>query len=380
MARRGAGEGSIFKRGDGVWTGTVQLGVDEHRKRLRRAVYGKTRAEVLEKVDELRQRSAPWADPGTLRLGEYLDRWLRDVAGPRVRGRTLDYYKRVLRPPRASLGGLSLRSLSPMHLQALLGRMGEAKASARAQQMTYTVLRTALRDAVRMRLLAVNPLDAVSRPRAPRPEIQTLDAGQVRVLLAAAAGDPLEALYALAVGTGLSPRRANGASVGRRLSLEAGAVHVRRALVETEKGARAFAEPKTSRARRKVDVPAFAIAALRRHRAAVGAVPHPSALLFTSPDGTSLRVQTFTAAASSRCLRRAKLPAVTFHALRHTAATLALAAGVNPKVVQERLGHSSMTLTLDTYCHAVPTLGRTRRRGSTRCSVRDTDRCSVAPL
>src|SRR5262245_21611404 len=123
MARRGAGEGSIFKRADGLWVGKVQLGVDENGKRLRRAVYGPTQAAVREKVDELRMRAAPWADPGKLRLGEYLERWLRDVAGPRVRGGTLDYYERVLAPARMRLGGLALRALSPMHVQALLSRM-----------------------------------------------------------------------------------------------------------------------------------------------------------------------------------------------------------------------------------------------------------------
>jgi integrase len=359
MARRGAGEGSIFKRADGLWVGKVQVGVDENGKRLRRTVYGKTRAAVLEKVDELRQRVAagPWVDAGTLRVGEYLDAWLRDVAGPRVRGKTLDYYRRVLRPVRSAVGGLQLRALTPMHVQALLARMDEAGASPRARQMTYTVLRTALRDAVRMRLLVVNPLDAVSRPRAPRPEIQALDPAQVKKLLKAAEGDPLEALYAMAVGTGLRL----GELVGLRwgdLDLEASAVHVRRALVERESGAREIAEPKTSRARRKVDVPGFAIAALRRHREALGALPHPERPVFTSPDGEPMRRSNLYRRSWKPLLRRAKLPDVPFHALRHTSATMALAAGVNPKVVQERLGHSSVTLTLDTYSHAVPTLGK----------------------
>ncbi len=357
MARRGAGEGSIFKRADGLWVGKVQLGVNENGKRLRRTVYGSTQAEVREKVDDLRRSPVPWAQPGTLRLGEYLDRWLGDVAGPRVRAGTLDYYKRVIGPARASLGGLSLRSLSPMHVEALLGRMGEAGASARGRQMTYTVLRTALRDAVRMRLLGVNPLDAVSRPRAPRPEIQALDSAQVRALLAAASGDPLEALYAMAVGTGLRLGELLGLRWGD-LDLEAGAVQVRRALVESKQGTRTFAEPKTSRARRQVDLPAFAIVALRRHREALGAIPHPGLLVFTSPEGESIRRSNLHRRSFKPLLARAKLPAVTFHALRHSAATMALAAGVNPKVVQERLGHSSVTLTLDTYSHAVPTLGK----------------------
>jgi integrase len=235
--------------------------------------------------------------------------------------------------------------------------MQEQGASPRARQMTYTVLRTALRDAVRMRVLAVNPLDAVSRPRAPRPEIQALDAAQVRALLAAAAGDPLEALYALAVGTGLRLGEISGLRWGD-IDLDARQVHVRRALVEHVSGAVEFAEPKTARSRRSVDVPGFAIAALRRHRERLGALPHPERLVFTSTEGLPLRRSNLHRRSFKPLLRRAKLPEVTFHALRHTAATLALAAGVNPKVVQERLGHSSVTLTLDTYSHAVPTLGR----------------------
>ena len=196
MARRGAGEGAIYKRGDGRWVGSVQTGVDENGKRSRRVVYAKTRAEVQDKLDEERERvsATPWADPGAMSVGEFLTAWLRDSAAPRVRAGTLTYYNRVLRPARSTFGGVGLRLLSPMHVQAMLRQLEEQGASPRARQMVYTVLRTAIRDAVRMRLLAVNPLDAVSRPRASRPEIQALDAEQTRALLVAAQGDPFEAL------------------------------------------------------------------------------------------------------------------------------------------------------------------------------------------
>ncbi len=360
MARRGSGEGTIYKHKRGGWAATVQVGIDENGRRLRRTVYARTRGKVQEKLDELRQRAAVgvWADPGSLRLGEYLDGWLRDVAGPRVRPNTLAYYTRVLVPVKASLGGLLLRSLAPMHVDTVLRRLQDEGRSARGRQMVYTVLRTAIRDAVRRRLLPVNPLDAVSRPRAPRPEIQALDAAQAKKLLDAAAGDPLEALYALAVGTGLRFGELAGLR-WRDVDLAAGAVHVRQALVEGRKGGPAtFAEPKTARSRRKVDLPAFAVAALGRHRERLGAVPHPERLVFLSAEGEPLRRSNLHRRSWKPLLERAKLPDVPFHGLRHTAATLALVAGVNPKVVQERLGHSSVTLTLDTYSHAVPTLGR----------------------
>lgn len=141
-------------------------------------------------------------------------------------------------------GGVGLRRLSPMHVQAMLRQMEEADASRRGRQMTYTVLRTAIRDAVRMRLLVVNPLDAVSRPRAPRPEIKALDAEQTRALVAAAQGDPFEALYVLAVATGLRLGELVGLHWGD-IDLAAGALHVRRSAVVGAKGAVTFAEPKT---------------------------------------------------------------------------------------------------------------------------------------
>jgi len=358
--RRGAGEGTISRRADGRWVGAVQVGTNENGRRIRQWVYGRTRGEVVAKVDERRRVVAQgaWADPGSIQVGEYLEAWLRDSAMPRVRASTLAYYRRVLQPVRATLGGLKLRNLSPMNVQAVLRQLEERKVSPRARQMTYTVLKTTMRDAVRMRLIAANPMDAVSRPRAPRPEIRHLDAGQVRQLLEAARGDRFEALYPLAVGTGLRLGELLGLRWGD-LDLESGAVQVRRASVEDRKtGAVTFEEPKTARSRRKVDLPGFAVSALARHRERLGAVPHPERLVFTASDGSPVRRSNLHRRSWKPVLKRAGLPDIPFHALRHTAATLALAAGVNPKVVQERLGHSSITLTLDTYSHSVPTLGR----------------------
>jgi integrase len=175
----------------------------------------------------------------------------------------------------------------------------------------------------------------------------------VRALLEAARGDRLEALYAMAVGTGLRLGELLAFRWGD-LDLELGRVQVRRALVERVGGkALYFAEGKTS-----LDLPDFAIGALRRHREAVGALPHPERLVFTSPEGLPIRQGNLHRRSYKPLLVRAGLPALPFHALRHSHATLALAAGVHPKVVQERLGHSSVQLTLDTYSHAVPSLGR----------------------
>jgi integrase len=291
-------------------------------------------------------------------VGAYLDHWIKNVVAARVRPSTLDFYERVIAPARASVGGVALRSLTPMHIQAMLGRLDEEGVSGRGRQQAFGALRTALRDAVKSKLLAANPADAVTRPRAPKKEIQALDADQVRALLAVAKGDPLEALYALAIGTGLRLGELCGLRWGD-FDLEAGVVRVQRALVERVNGERTLAEPKTSRGRRQVDIPAFAIAAVLRHRANLGgAIPHPATLVFPAPEGGFMRRSNLKRRSYHPLLDRAKLKRVSFHALRHSAATLQLAAGVNPRVVQERLGHSTVQLTLDTYSHVLPTLGK----------------------
>ncbi len=357
--RRGAGEGSIFRRADGRWVGTVQVGVDENGKRRRRTVYGRTRTDVLRKVDEIRQQIAQGTIPetSTLKLGQYLDRWLSDTASPRVRASTLRHYDRMVRVHiKRHVGGVRLASLSPLHVQGLHRALGEAGASPRCVQQAHTVLHVALSDAVRLGLIARNVCDAVSRPRAPRHEIVHLDQDQVRRLFEAAQGDRFEALYVLAVTSGMRLGELLGLA-WRDVDLESRTVEVRRSL--SEHGSDLWLEePKTAKSRRRIDLPRIAVAALRKHRARLGAVPHGERLVFTDSCGGPVRRSNLERRSFKPLLRRAELPNVTFHALRHTAATLMLRAGIHPKVVQERLGHSQIALTLDTYSHAVPTLQR----------------------
>ena len=97
---------------------------------------------------------------------------------------------------------------------------------------------------------------------------------------------------------------------------------------------------------------------MRAHRLRIGAVPHPKALVFTSTTGTPIRKSNLIRREFKHLLRRAGLPDIHFHDLRHTAATLLLQQGVHPKVVQERLGDAQISLTLDTYSHVIPSLQR----------------------
>ncbi|MCC6642425.1 MAG: site-specific integrase [Deltaproteobacteria bacterium] len=362
MARkRGSGEGSIYKRDDGVWVASVTLGRDDAGRRRRRVVYAGSQAEAVEKLGALRteRMDGTLTEPSKLRLGEYLDRWLHDSARTRVRPTTLGIYESLIRVHiKPHLGGVALSKLAPAHVQGLLGSLERGGVSPRLRQMVRSVLSVALKQAVRLEIMRRNPVAAVDRPRAPKPEIRSLEVDECRKLLEAAKGDRLEALYVVAVATGLRQGEIFGLRWGD-VDLGERALQVRRTLTEENRtGQMVFAEPKTAKSRRRVDLPSFAVAALTAHRAALGAAPHPDRLVFTDTDGKPLRKSNVQRRSFKPLLARAGLPQTTrFHDLRHSAATLLLAQGVHPKIVQERLGHSTIALTLDTYSHVLKGLG-----------------------
>lgn len=184
--------------------------------------------------------------------------------------------------------------------------------------------------------------------------MQVLDAEQVGQLLRAAREDRLHALYVLAVATGLRQGELLGLQ-WEDVDLKRGMVAVRRQLAE-DGGVLELREPKTAKGRRRVDLPNFAIAALRYHRKAMLAAGTPGPLVFCDTEGNPIRKSNLIRRSFQPRLRKAKLPKIRFHDLRHTAATLLLSQGVHPKIVQERLGHAQISLTLDTDSHVLPSM------------------------
>jgi len=203
-------------------------------------------------------------------------------------------------------------------------------------------------------MLNCNVAEDVDPPQLKRAEIQPLDREQTRRLLETAEGDRLQALYILAVATGLRP----GEMLALRWSdvdLEVGTLQINRALSDGE-----FATPKTPRSRRKIELSRTARTALRTHRKRQleermkkAGLWKDHGLVFPSTVGTPLShrnvVRSFKA-----LLKRAGLPVGTrLYDLRHTCATLLLNGNVHPKYVQELLGHASIAQTLDTYSHVL---------------------------
>jgi integrase len=358
--RRGNGEGSIYQRAVGTWCATYSSGYNEQGKRRRRTIFGTSKQDVQDKLRRLTSQISASAEiePQRITVGQYLDRWLKDVARPKLKLTTYENYaaaaKNHLKP---RIGGVVLSKLSVIHVQSLYADMTRAGKSAETVRLAHAVLRRALRQAVNWRLVPYNVCAEVERPRVVKSEITPLDAVQVAALLKVAAEDRLAAVFTVAIATGMRLGELFGLQ-WPDVDVAAGAVMVKHTLTEV-KGRLHLTEPKTARSRRRIDLPKIGIDALRHHRKAMAAEGHANTKwVFCNVRGGPLRRSHFHDNTFKPLLKKAKLPSIRFHDLRHTSATLLLSAGVHPKVVQERLGHSQISVTLDTYSHVLPTMQR----------------------
>lgn len=358
--RRGKGEGSISRRPDGLWVARINIGTDATGKRKRQAVYGHTKKEVADKLTKLaaQKLDGTLIDNGRLTVGDYLDRWLADSVTLTTRASTLASYKQIARlhiTPK--IGSVKLSKLSAAHVQNLIAEMTRANKSARLVQMTYAVLHRALFVAVRWGLVIRNVTEAVDRPTVPEHEITPLTAEQAKLFLEAAETDRLYALYVLALTTGCRQGELLGLEWAD-LDLKAGTLMVRRTLVELG-GNLTTNEPKTAKGKRLIELPEMAVEALWQHKArmlteGLSACP----LVFCDTEGNYLRRQNLRRRSFRPILIQSKLKGVRFHDLRHSSATLLLGAGVHPKIVQERLGHSQIGITMNIYSHVLPSMQR----------------------
>jgi integrase len=353
--RRGNGEGSIFQRGDGRWVAKLTVGYDDAGKRLRKTVYGLTKKEVQDELTRLQHRKSTGTLTATSKVtvGQYLDRWLCDVARLTVRASTHRRYTELVKlhvKPR--IGGVRLHRLTASDVQGVYSAMEQAGLSPRTRQFVHAVLRKALSNAVRWGLVVRNVSEQVDPPRPTKPEMHTLDSAQAAAFLAAAASDRLSAMYVLAVTVGMRQGELF-ALQWSDVDLDAGRLSVRYTLDNGKLG-----PPKTKASQRRIELPKIAVDALWAHKRAMLAEGFAGVpFVFCNTTGGLLHRpnvrRTFNA-----ILKTAGLPAIRFHDLRHTAATLMLAANINAKVVQETLGHASIKTTIDLYSHVLPTMQR----------------------
>ncbi len=362
--KRGNGEGSIGRRKNGGWMAQYVVHTAEGRKR--RSLYGNTRAEVATKLaTALSDREGGLVfDAGRLILGKYLDRWLVDSVRDTVRLTTYQGYERIVRRHiKPTLAPVKLKNLTPTHVRGLYRERLESGLAPRMVQLIHTTLHKALKQAVADGLIPRNVTETVKAPQVSRKEFTPLSVGESKRLIEAAKGDRFEAIYLLAVSTGMR----QGELLGLKwedVDLERGTLQVRRTLSTANGKGFTFGVPKTAKSRRSIKLPAVALSSLKHHRkaqleerVALSGLYSDQGLVFPSRTGTPVYRQDLITRSFKPLLQRAGLPDIRFHDLRHTCATLLLLKGVHAKYVQELLGHATISITLDTYSHVLPGMG-----------------------
>jgi integrase len=362
--RRAKGDGSVYRRKDGRWAGIVYTGYINGR-RARKVVYGPTRAEVQERVRQMVETVRQGVAPGrSQRLEEFLLTWLQAIEGT-IRPSTFISYSGIVRKHLVpTLGRIYLERLSIQDVAFLMSQKRSEGLSPRTSQYILFILRNALNKAVRWGAVNRNVARLVDPPRVAQREVKVLASDEAMGLIAAARQDRLEALWVLALSTGLRRGELLGLTWDD-VDLERRQLRVRKALQRITGKGLVLSETKTRRGRRSIVLPIGAVEALRRHlarqeedRLLAASSWTETNFVFKARSGAALDADNLVRRSFAHLLDSAGLPHIRFHDLRHSCASLLLAQGVAPRVVMETLGHSRISVTLDTYTHVLPALQR----------------------
>lgn len=362
--RHPKGEGSVFKRSDGRWI--AQITLENGRQKQYYAKSEKDANIKLRKaLDALEHGSLITEKDQTLKA--YLEHWLENIKRPSLKiGSYLRYRDLLDQHILPVLGHLPLRKLKPEHLEAFYARLqadgradGQGGLSPKTVRLVHGILYQSLEAAVRRRRIAYNVCRDVTLPRLERQEMHTLTAEEAQQLLATAKGHRLEALMALALTTGM--RRGELLALQwKDIDWKGGSLQVRRSVNRYVGQGFKVSEPKTKQSRRKIALPVFVLEVLKEHRTRqleerlqAGPTWEDHSLVFSNAYGNYLN-PSHLGIDFHKLLKKAKLPMVRFHDLRHTAASLLLKMKVSPKMVQELLGHSDIAMTLGIYSHVLP--------------------------
>lgn len=374
-ARRDRGDGSLRRRPNGSWEGRFSYLDDATGKRVSKSVYAPTQSEAKRKLKDLIKaienppEETEYVTPTKLTFGEWLDTWMKEYKKNGVRPATYtSYHHNIEAHIRPALGNMELQKIRPEHIQKLLNDMS-AGIGKDAPLAPWTVLKVkniisgAMEQAIRNQIIPYNPAKASVPPKLEQKDIRILTEPEQQTFMKAVEGHRLEALYKLALATGMrrgelmaltwdcvdfkSNNIAVRGSISRVKDLDTGITALR------------FSEPKTKAGRRQVPILPNIVPVLKEHKARqdaekaeAGSAWNSENLVFCSNVGTVIEPRRV-CTTMDKITDAAGLPRFTFHALRHTFATRMLEANVPAKVVQDVLGHADVTLTLNTYSHVI---------------------------
>lgn len=352
--KRGNSEGTIYQRPD-----------------------GKTRKEVAEKLSKIHNdlRTGTFVEPNKLTLGSWLSTWLNEYKKSSIRPSTYESYEYLIRLHiNPVIGHITLKDLRPDHLQRLYtdkldgGKVDNSGGlSAKTIQRIHVVIHAALDQAVKNNLVIRNVSDATTLPKQKKKEMRVLSIEEQIKFLSVTRDERLKAAFILALGSGIRE--------GELLALRWKNVNLKESIIRiTESLKRVrnfdnnseaktmliFQEPKTESGKRIIPLPDNVLTELKEHRKRqfeeklkAGALYEDNDLVFCTEIGRVLEPRNFLRTFYN-LVKKADMTHFNFHALRHTYATRLLEANEHPKVVQEILGHSDITLTLNTYSHVMP--------------------------
>lgn len=355
--KRGQNEGGLTERPDG--TQMAQFTIEGKRK----TKYFKTKKEAKNWLIEMQNKVKTGYSLSSTKitLNEFLSEYLNSIQTT-IRPKTIIQYRRIVNNHiNPFLGNYKLDELKPHHIQNFYNSKLEKGTSERTVILIHAVLHKALRQAVLWGILGWNPSDAVIKPKKKKTEIKVLNDVQVRNLLLVAKGSSIEVLIHTAITTGLR----FGELLGLKwsdLDWNNRTLQIQRQVYFLPKKGNVFAELKTKASQRTIVLGKSTLELLKSHwkeqqifKAESKGNWHDLDLVFPSQTGNPNDKGNLSRR-FKKLLETAGLPSIRFHDLRHTAATLMLLQGINPKIVQERLGHSDISMTLNTYSHVLPSM------------------------
>ena len=364
--RRGRGEGAIFWR-ESRKRWIAELPLEDGKSKY---FSGKTYAEAQKKLNkaQLEQQQGNLATGPQQTVKQFIDYWLEQIRKPHIRINTYRIYRQYLdNHILPAFGHMRLQQLSSRQIEELYAHKLKDGYAAETIRGFHRLLHRVFKDAVKWKLMSYNICDDVNPPKPTKYQAQVLSPEQAKKLLEVAKGSRLEALLTLALLTGM--RR------GELLALRWADINFEEAhlLVNhtVNRIGKRFAEqgivendPKTETSRRKILLPPFAIEVLRQHReqqavmrVRAGTAWQERDLVFSNSWGGFME-GSHTTARFKQLLKKAGLPSIRFHDLRHTIASILADMGVQPKQVQELLGHSNIAITMNRYSHLFPSRQR----------------------
>lgn len=352
--RRSRGLGSVyFIEKKGLWAGSIVL--PDGRRRVKTS---KLQKDVKDWIIKERGKiqDGVFVKDEHITVSSFLTRYLEEYCKRTLRVTTFAGYKSVIEDHIIpELGNVKLVALRADQINHLLSKKLDAELSNRFVEYIHGILKRSLNVAVKWGLLIKNPATMVTPPKPVYKIPKTWSMDQVKSFLEVLKDDRWAAIYYLGCGTGMRKGEVLGLPLSA-LDLDKGYLMVIQTL-QLVNGKLELLEPKTQKSRRMIVLPEFVKEALRTHfvrRSTISQSPswRESGLVFTTDIGTPISPRNLVRHFKSK-LQQAGLPDIRFHDLRHTTASLLLEKNVHPKIVSELLGHSTITLTLNTYSHII---------------------------